>query len=74
MATDTLRVTRSRTIYVGDGTNDFCPCVRLSSRDFIFAKRDSALHKKLSSHEVEATILLWSDSVEFSQLFKGLLG
>ncbi|RUS30839.1 hypothetical protein BC938DRAFT_478899 [Jimgerdemannia flammicorona] len=53
-------------IYVGDGTNDFCPATRLSSTDLLLPRLDKALANTLRTNpamarEVKAEILYWRD-------------
>jgi len=50
-------------IYIGDGQNDFCPCTHLSEQDYIFARKDFSLHKKIQKHkEVKAKVVVWENS------------
>ncbi|RZF32168.1 hypothetical protein LSTR_LSTR004031 [Laodelphax striatellus] len=48
--------------YVGDGSNDLCPSLRLSNGDFVFPRKNYALSKKLSKHksEIKADVHPWT--------------
>ena len=51
----------SRICYVGDGGNDYCPALRLSSKDYVFARANYALERRLSySSEVKANVVVWN--------------
>ena len=51
----------SRICYVGDGGNDYCPALRLSSKDYVFARANYALERRLSySSEVKANVVIWN--------------
>ncbi len=45
-----------RVIYVGDGTNDFCPVTKLRSTDWVFARAARPLEKLLKPDPVTAEI------------------
>jgi pyridoxal phosphate phosphatase PHOSPHO2 len=62
-----------RTFYVGDGHNDYCPSLRLSERDVIFArtgyKLEKMLKKELTGDEndsevkkVKAKVVFYDDA------------
>lgn len=42
----------SSIVYVGDGRNDVCPGIKLSPRDFLFARRGYGLEKILKRGKV----------------------
>ncbi|XP_039281243.1 probable phosphatase phospho2 [Nilaparvata lugens] len=48
--------------FVGDGSNDLCPSLRLSHGDFIFPRENYALSRKLSRYEgeIKADIHPWT--------------
>ncbi|KAG1692723.1 hypothetical protein DVH05_025200 [Phytophthora capsici] len=58
----------SRILYVGDGTGDFCPALRLTKNDFVFARADApdgrafGLKKLIDSNPtmVDASVMPWS--------------
>ena len=52
--------------YVGDGFNDYCPCTFLKSSDFIFARTEFQLEKKLCSNQgvIEARVISWRNGYQ----------
>ena len=69
-------------VYVGDGTNDLCPALRLRERDYICPRKDFRLWKKLKKLgllngetcdlELKATILEWETAAPVLELIKDL--
>ncbi|KAJ1561221.1 hypothetical protein HK096_005534 [Nowakowskiella sp. JEL0078] len=61
----------SRIVYLGDGKNDYCPSTKLSSHDFVFARKKRALEKILKSDEssVVANIRFWDNAEDILKLF-----
>lgn len=55
-------------IYVGDGSNDYCPGLNLSSNDKFFVKKNFALWKRLQSSEyfdkLKCKVVYWSTATE----------
>jgi hypothetical protein len=53
-------------IYVGDGSNDYCPCTTFDDKDIIFAKKNYPLHKKILTNrdDVKSRVVEWEHSVE----------
>ncbi|KAF7495594.1 putative phosphatase phospho2 [Sarcoptes scabiei] len=51
-----------RISYVGDGSNDLCPALRLSERDLVFARYNFPLHRKAEGHrELQAQLIPFVD-------------
>lgn len=52
--------------YVGDGSNDYCPCTFLKSSDYIFARTEFNLEKKLCSNQgdIEAKVISWRNGYQ----------
>jgi pyridoxal phosphate phosphatase PHOSPHO2 len=54
-----------RVFYIGDGTNDMCPALRLQPSDIVFARRGFKLAKAIDSSatcedgQVKARVVLW---------------
>lgn len=50
--------------YVGDGKNDVCPSLRLSSKDIVFARKGMKLEAVLSDGDVrfKARVVSWDDA------------
>lgn len=68
-------ISLSHVVYVGDGTNDLCPVLKLNSNDLACPRRDYRLWKKLkpgskSEKEVKALICPWSNARELIQYIK----
>eukprot|EP00096_Caligus_rogercresseyi_P002150 TRINITY_DN1406_c0_g1_i1.p1 TRINITY_DN1406_c0_g1~~TRINITY_DN1406_c0_g1_i1.p1 ORF type:complete len:248 (-),score=33.60 TRINITY_DN1406_c0_g1_i1:155-898(-) len=68
-----VRASRSKysfVAFVGDGTNDFCPMLSLSSNDLAFVRRGYSLEpfiqKQIREHNrhISATIHYWNDGSE----------
>lgn len=50
----------SRICYVGDGGNDYCPTLRLSSNDYVFPRTGYRLERKIkASSQVKANVVFW---------------
>ncbi|KAL4222936.1 Phospho-2-dehydro-3-deoxyheptonate aldolase AroG [Mactra antiquata] len=72
----------SHILYVGDGTNDLCPSLRLSDRDFVFPRQDFSLWKKLkklgclddatSDLDLKAKVIVWKSGLEVLDICKRL--
>ncbi|EJF65344.1 hypothetical protein DICSQDRAFT_99089 [Dichomitus squalens LYAD-421 SS1] len=45
-----------RVIYVGDGSNDFCPVLRLRKQDAVFCRRYRGLHDLIEPYEKEGRL------------------
>ncbi|XP_014256957.1 probable phosphatase phospho2 [Cimex lectularius] len=61
----------SRTFYIGDGKNDFCPSLRLTKDDFVFPRVGFPLARKLSEcDEIKATVCPWSHTREIMDVIK----
>jgi len=55
--------------YVGDGTNDLCPCLSLTANDFAFPRRSYSLEKKIdtlptSGHLLKAKVMKWESGLQ----------
>lgn len=57
--------------YVGDGSNDFCPMLRLSNRDLAFPRLDYPIMKKLKNNHdnfiMKAEIIPWTSGNDIWQ-------
>ena len=57
-----------RIMYVGDGKNDVCPCLKLGKNDAIFARAGFKLEQELKriqqekGKKIEAEIVIWHDA------------
>ncbi|PPQ99433.1 hypothetical protein CVT24_005240 [Panaeolus cyanescens] len=62
--------------YVGDGTNDFCPILRLRSTDIVFCRTSRGLQKRINSEGQEkglkAQIKYWGGAWELEEYFDQL--
>ena len=67
-------------IYVGDGSNDYCPALVLQKDDYLFVRKNYPLHGMLSSSystnivskELKCNICLWDDGNSILQELKKL--
>lgn len=59
-----------RIIYVGDGNNDYCPSLQLTSNDIILCKSNWPLHKQLmQNHQfIHATVEQWNTQCDIADL------
>ena len=55
--------------YVGDGSNDVCPCLKLSSRDIAFPRRGYKLMSELDrrQEEVSAKVIPWQSGSDIME-------
>lgn len=71
-----------RVIYVGDGSNDFCPVLRLRSQDMVLCRRHRGLEKLIKAYEsneafnkdreVKAEVRYWTGAWEVEGIFGSL--
>ena len=66
-----------RVIYCGDGENDLCPALALSSGDLVLARKGYGLHKLLAKRAetpgkatCKAALRLWSTHAELAELLR----
>ena len=59
-------------VYVGDGSNDLCPCLRLKKQDIIFPRKGFHLIPKLASHTdlIEAAVVPWASGHDIVEELK----
>ncbi|KAJ3257250.1 hypothetical protein HK103_004804 [Boothiomyces macroporosus] len=66
-----------RLIYVGDGTNDFCPSTKLGPNDYVFPRKDFPFSRKIKDeqyrNEITARINEWESADELLSLLRNLL-
>ncbi|KAF9977749.1 hypothetical protein BGZ73_004973 [Actinomortierella ambigua] len=64
MADGTMAIVHPRLLYVGDGRNDYCPSLRLSTADTVFARRGRYLEKMMLDEArrsvVKASVVFWA--------------
>ncbi|EMD37331.1 hypothetical protein CERSUDRAFT_50896 [Gelatoporia subvermispora B] len=62
-----------RVIYVGDGSNDFCPVLRLRSQDMVLCRRHRGLEKSISGFKDEGRlkceVRYWAGAWEVEEIF-----
>ncbi|XP_043219719.1 pyridoxal phosphate phosphatase PHOSPHO2-like [Amphibalanus amphitrite] len=56
-----------RVLYVGDGKNDVCPCLKLGKNDVIFARAGYRLEEELkkmqdNNKKIDAEVVIWHDA------------
>ncbi|KAF8124952.1 putative phosphatase-domain-containing protein [Boletus edulis] len=66
-----------RIIYVGDGSNDFCPVLRLRRQDVVLCRRFRGLERKIADERakgdasrLQCTVEYWSGAWEVEEKFK----
>lgn len=76
-------VTYERVCMIGDGHNDFCPCLTLRNGDFAFPRKGYSLIKLLrelndrqsadgENEKCKATVVPWDSALEMLDVLKGL--
>lgn len=73
---DKRNVIYEKIFYIGDGSNDYCPILRLGPMDYGLAREGFALQKKLrsdldsdeSKDKIDAIIKYWADGNELKQI------
>ncbi|KAF9222740.1 hypothetical protein BS17DRAFT_783314 [Gyrodon lividus] len=67
-----------RVIYVGDGSNDFCAVLRMTSHDIVFCRRFRGLERKIADEvskgeeqsRLKCNVEYWSGAWEVEEKFK----
>ena len=60
----------STIVYIGDGSNDLCPSLKLRSNDICFARNGYTLLKKidkLPANEMQARVIRWNDALDIAE-------
>ncbi|CAE6430586.1 unnamed protein product [Rhizoctonia solani] len=67
--------TYDRIMYIGDGSNDFCPSIRLSENDVVLCRRDRALERRIKAapERVKAQVKYWEGAWEIEEYFNSLI-
>ncbi|KAG9102716.1 hypothetical protein FRC06_001354 [Ceratobasidium sp. 370] len=68
--------TFDRVMYVGDGSNDFCPSIRLSEKDVVLCRTARALERRIKAApagQVKATVKYWEGAWEVEEYFMSLV-
>jgi pyridoxal phosphate phosphatase PHOSPHO2 len=67
-------VTYSTVAYVGDGSNDLCPGLKLTSRDILFPREGFSLAEKIPQYEneLQAKVIMWKNGGDILQELKKL--
>ncbi|KAI0268767.1 phosphatase phospho-type [Gloeopeniophorella convolvens] len=65
-----------RIIYVGDGSNDFCPVLRLRSQDMVLCRQYRGLEKRIAregaQEGLKCQVRYWAGAWEVEEIFKAL--
>jgi len=62
-----------RIVYVGDGSNDFCPVLRLRSQDLVLCRNFRGLSKRISREGgLQCQVKYWSGAWEVEEIFSKL--
>jgi len=66
-----------RIAFVGDGTNDFCPILRLRSQDMVFCRAGRGLQKRIGAEGeqlgLKCAVHFWDGAWEVEEYFNRLL-
>ncbi|KAG1729202.1 phosphatase phospho-type [Suillus paluster] len=63
-----------RIIYVGDGSNDFCPILRLRSQDMVLCRRFRGLERRISQEGgQQCQVKYWAGAWEVEEIFNQLI-
>jgi Putative Phosphatase len=63
-------------VYIGDGSNDMCPALRLKPEDLVLARRGFSLAKRIAKPDENkpvAKVVLWDDGFDILSAIKGEL-
>lgn len=62
-------------IYIGDGSNDFCPATQIPQHGFVLARTQFSLEKAIDSNPelVRAKVIKWKDAEEMATIVDDLL-
>lgn len=62
-----------RIVYVGDGTNDFCPALRLRKQDLVLCRSFRGLSKRIAKEGgLQCHVKYWSGAWEVEEIFGNL--
>ncbi|TDL25911.1 hypothetical protein BD410DRAFT_764121 [Rickenella mellea] len=62
-----------RVVYVGDGSNDFCPVLRLRKQDMVFCRNFRGLAKRIETEGgLQCEVKTWSGAWEVEELLDQL--
>jgi len=62
-----------RIIYVGDGSNDFCPALRLRTEDIVFCRKHRGLQHRIAEEGgLKCSVQYWSQAWEAEEMFDKL--
>lgn len=59
-------VTYKAVFYIGDGSNDLCPSLRLTKGDIVFPRENYSLARKLceQANQIQAQVVPWKCATE----------
>ncbi len=67
-------------VFIGDGHNDFCPCLHLEGDHFALVRKGKSLEKyiardgeRVEGPQMKAKVLKWGDGKEMLQCFEEAL-
>ncbi|KAH9820577.1 phosphatase phospho-type [Melampsora americana] len=70
---DSSEIKFDRIVYVGDGSNDFCPITQFKSNDVALIRRNMGLSKKIKedmNELVKCEKVYWNDAWELEMIFR----
>jgi len=59
-------------VYVGDGSNDYCPVARLQEKDLVLCRRYRGLERRITKEGVRCEVKHWAHAWEVEEIFKEL--
>ena len=63
-------------VYIGDGAADFCAALILSENDFVLARKDFSLHRRIvkdNGKKLKAKSMTWETGFEVLDFIRKLL-
>ncbi|KAF5370571.1 hypothetical protein D9758_001929 [Tetrapyrgos nigripes] len=62
-----------RVVYLGDGSNDFCPVLRLREQDMVLCRTFGGLHKRIAREgNLKCQVKYWTHAWEVEEIFNTL--
>lgn len=70
-----LSENQRRFIYIGDGTGDYCPTLKLEKDDFVMPRKNYPLWNRIGNDPklVNAKVLEWSSGEELESILLNLI-
>jgi len=74
MTTHLQTLGNSKIVYIGDGSNDYCPTLKLRSCDLVLARKGYSLDRRIrkKNHKMKATVVNWENWEEVLSILNNL--